>query len=126
MCSISSISTLSYGNGIEPLFDRDSSDNRYITIITVNWMGVKQNICCIISPYPAAVRFCHQTDRIDISKWKSTFTKPIQYKVNNQAYTAFRQTTQAADVDKNGKVNAKDALFILRCSINMAVLPVEK
>ncbi len=33
---------------------------------------------------------------------------------------------KAADVDKNGKVNAKDALYILRCSINMAVLPVEK
>ena len=32
---------------------------------------------------------------------------------------------KAADVDKNGKVNAKDALYILRCSINLAVLPIE-
>jgi len=32
---------------------------------------------------------------------------------------------RAADVDKNGKVNTKDALYILRCSINLAVLPIE-
>ena len=30
----------------------------------------------------------------------------------------------AADVDKDGKVTAKDALYILRCSINLAVLPI--
>jgi len=32
---------------------------------------------------------------------------------------------KAADVDKNGKVNAKGALYILRCSINLVVLPIE-
>ena len=31
----------------------------------------------------------------------------------------------AADVDKDGKVTSKDALYILRCSINLAVLPIE-
>ena len=33
---------------------------------------------------------------------------------------------KAADVDNDGKVTIKDALYILRCSINLAVLPVEK
>jgi len=33
---------------------------------------------------------------------------------------------KVADVDKDVKVNATDALYILRCSINLAVLPIEK
>ena len=32
---------------------------------------------------------------------------------------------KAADVDKDGKVTSKDAMYILRCSINLAVLPIE-
>ena len=33
---------------------------------------------------------------------------------------------KAADVDLDGKITAKDALYILRCSINLAVLPIVK
>ena len=33
---------------------------------------------------------------------------------------------KAADVDKDGNVTSKDAMYILRCAISLAVLPIEK